>query len=352
MRNLAIDHLRGWGILFIVLGHILGAGCHLSTGTTQTFCTLGYKYFYAFHVPLFFVVAGMTFTQHTWKDFFIRRFNRLLIPYFVFGIASIVFYWGMTSFSTPLLLGSDTTGYYSGKAIALPLWKMLVNLLVGGWWPLGFVANSVLWFIPVLFAVECAAQGVSRFIHSKWVWGALAVGLWCFDIFFSLPQLPWGLSRILQYLPYFIVGICVGKEMLPNLIRGWGTVAATLMILLFGALAIWNPWQWYEKSLWQHAYSTILTFGNIFAWWMLSQCLSVKCVAQCGIWSLGIMLMHKFPVLFFQNTFLPIRNLFKAGLGEALLGSVIVFAASMLCCAFACIVILKTAPRLLGTSHR
>ncbi len=119
-RNVGIDVLRGWGILFIVLGHIVGAGSHLSTGMAQDFCTAGYKYFYAFHVPLFFVVAGMTFRQLAWKDFLIRRAQRLLIPYFIFGLFSIALYWLMCSLSTQILQGSDTTGYYGGKAVALP----------------------------------------------------------------------------------------------------------------------------------------------------------------------------------------------------------------------------------------
>ncbi len=127
-----LDILRGLGILFIVLGHIVGAGCHLSQGFTQEFCEGAYKYFYAFHVPLFFVVAGMTFNRQPWKDFFKKRFFRLLVPYFIFGVMAATIYSLTTSVSTELLTASDTTGYYQGKTAGITFGQQLLNLILGG----------------------------------------------------------------------------------------------------------------------------------------------------------------------------------------------------------------------------
>ncbi len=350
-RNVGIDVFRGWGILFIVLGHIVGAGSHLSIGLAQDFCTAGYKYFYAFHVPLFFVVAGMTFRQLAWKDFLIRRTRRLLIPYFIFGLVSIALYWLVCSLSTQILQGSDTTGYYIGKAVALPLWQMVTNLVLGGWWPLGFVANGVLWFIPVLFAVEIVAQGCSRICKTWWLWWLLAAVAFIGMIYLPIPKLPWGFSPVPKYLPYFIIGLLIGPreiQLRKDVLLG----LSLFLIIVFGGLAIWNPWQWYERTLGLHLLSIAVTLGNIAGWWGLSRVCPWHGIAQCGIWSLGIMLLHKFPVLFVQNTLAPVRNLFTQGLFGTLLGIGITFILSLGMTLLACWLLLRYVPFVLGAKKR
>lgn len=347
-RFVALDVLKGWGILFIVLGHVVGAGCHLSTGTTQAFCEGAYKYFYAFHVPLFFFAAGMTSRQRPWREFLIGKGCRLLVPYVVFGVASILLYAVLQAGAESLLTGHDTTGYYMEKTDALPLGLTFLNLLLGGWWPLGFAANSVLWFIPALFSVELVAQGVSRGLRCcRLAWLALAVLLWVLLPFVKLPQLPWALSLVPKYLPYFIVGMLVGLRDIPG--RRLVCLAGSLILILgFGLLAVLNPWQYFSRTVWQHAYTTFLTLGNIAGWWLLSQTLPWRAVAFCGVSSLGIMLMHKFPVLFVQNFLAPVRNLFTGSIPLAVAGTVGVTLFAVGMCFVAQTVIARWMPWALG----
>lgn len=351
MRLAWIDNLRGIGILFIVLGHVVGAGCHLSTGASQEFCDAAYKYFYAFHVPLFFVVAGMTFKRQEWGRFFKSRFLRLLVPYFVFGVAAAVIYSLMQSGASGLLNGTATTSYYQGKAVNVSFCDQLVNLALGGWHELGFVGNSVLWFIPALFSVELVAQSIARLEgfsgKKRCVWGVAAVAALSAYMWVRLPQLPWALGMAPKYLPYFILGIAVGKRTL-NVDRKWLFAGAFPAVLVFGCLAVVNPYQWYEKCAWQHLVSIGIAVGNIFAWQGIAQSVSGKWLEWCGVWSLGIMLMHKYPMLLVQNYFSPVRGLFGGGVPGMLLGVAIVFFCSVGACVAACVVLRRFAPRVLG----
>lgn len=347
-RSVALDVLKGWGILFIVLGHIVGAGSHLATGATQAFCDDGYKYFYAFHVPLFFVAAGMTFRQRPWGEYLRGRFFRLLVPYFVFGVVSILLYALLQGLSTALLTGYDTTGYYVRKTEALPWGRALLNLLLGGWWPLGFAANSVLWFIPALFSVELIAQAFARVFRGNGkAWGGLAVVLWGIDCLVPMPRLPWGLSLVPEYLPYFVVGSLIGLAEWPGrqAVRRWAGVG---LIVAFGILAVLNPWQYFPKTVVQYALTVVLALGNVAGWWLLSQAMPLRWVAYCGASSLAVMLMHKFPVLFLQNACNPVRSLFAGGIGEALLGVALVFVFAVGCCLLAGCLLLRHFPWALG----
>lgn len=347
-RSIGLDVLKGWGILFIVLGHVVGAGSHLASGATQAFCEGAYKYFYAFHVPLFFVAAGMTFRQRSWGNFLKGKSYRLLVPYFVFGLVSIFLYACLQSLSETVLKEHDTTGYYTAKTEALSLGDQCLNLLLGGWWPLGFAANSVLWFIPALFSVELVAQGVSRGLRDcRGAWLLVALLLWIVDALGSLPRFPWALALVPKYLPYFVIGMLVGLREFPGA-RLLRFVEAVVLIGLFGGLAVLNPWQYYPKAVWCQAYTFFLTLGNIMGWWLLSQILPWRAVAFCGASSLGIMLVHKFPVLFAQNFLDPVRNLFTGSISLAVAGTVGVTLFAVGMCFVAQMVIARWMPWVLG----
>ena len=77
-----IDIVKFWGMLAIVWGHTL------SSGNVR-------HYLYSFHVPLFFFVIGLYFSepkQSFWK-FTAKKTKALLIPFFSFAIISILIYY-------------------------------------------------------------------------------------------------------------------------------------------------------------------------------------------------------------------------------------------------------------------
>lgn len=67
-RNIAIDILKGIGILLVILGHMK---------INETFRT----FIFSFHMPLFFLVAGLFYHVKPIKESLQRDVKRLLIPY-------------------------------------------------------------------------------------------------------------------------------------------------------------------------------------------------------------------------------------------------------------------------------
>ncbi len=70
-----IDILKGFGIIFMILGHV----------------SIGYpieKYISSFHMPLFFCVSGFLYVNRNldFKSFNQKKVKRLLRPYVIFGI--------------------------------------------------------------------------------------------------------------------------------------------------------------------------------------------------------------------------------------------------------------------------
>jgi fucose 4-O-acetylase-like acetyltransferase len=69
MRDATFDMLKGIGILLVIIGH--------------TFMKEIGPYIQAFHMPLFFMVAGYFFKYKPVKDQVIRDFRRLISTLFV-----------------------------------------------------------------------------------------------------------------------------------------------------------------------------------------------------------------------------------------------------------------------------
>ena len=77
MRNATFDMLKGIGILLVIIGH--------------TFMKEIGPYIQAFHMPLFFIVAGYFFKYRSVKDQFVRDLRRLIVPYlFVVTITTLI----------------------------------------------------------------------------------------------------------------------------------------------------------------------------------------------------------------------------------------------------------------------
>lgn len=344
-----IDGLKGWGIAFIVLGHIIGAGCHLSTGSTQVFCDLGYKYFYAFHVPLFFFVSGTTFKQRDWGAFLKGKFYRLLIPYFFFGLCSILIYEVFDQLAISILQGNETTTYYQGKAQEVSVLAQVSGLLLGGFGGSHcFIANAVLWFIPVLFTLEVTMQWIIRLSKSRWMLAVFGGLIFLFVAFYRhhLPRLPWGGDLVPIYIPFFILGKLWGYKSIPRC--WWSIVLSILLMIGFGALAVINPYQYFPKTGWQYGITFLVTCGNIAAWTLMSNLWAWRGLVFLGHISLVVMFCHKFPVLFMQNFLSPIRQLFTKTIPLTLFATGMVFFVTIACCIGIYLILIRGCPWMIG----
>lgn len=301
-----IDMLKGWGILFIVIGHIVGSLVHLTDGALQSGCVLVYKYIYSFHVPLFFFIAGLTFKPYPLRSFWVKKWNRLLLPYFAFALFSILIYALVGEGALRILQHAEVTGYYNAKETTYSVPQWILGLVLGGWKSDVFLVNSVLWFIPVLFSLELLVQVCNKFLQRPITVCAVGIFVLVGLPFYEpvLPTLPWGFERVFRYLPYFLLG----GLFKPLQIRGkeWKIwIQASLILVGCGAGAIISPFSYFAGKLGPLLLSFLLAGGNIIGWWLVSHVFTVDYIVRLGRASLVIMLFHKFPVIYILNVLLP-----------------------------------------------
>lgn len=67
-RDAALDILKGFGIIFVLVGHSMGGIVH--------------NFIYSFHIPLFFLVSGYLYKQRPFKEQVKKDWSRLMIPFF------------------------------------------------------------------------------------------------------------------------------------------------------------------------------------------------------------------------------------------------------------------------------
>lgn len=171
-RDLTIDTAKGAGICLVVLGHCVPCDSAL------------YHYIYLFHMPLFFLLAGMFVRPCTVGDCLRRRTRRLLVPY--------LFYW-LYARAFPYIIGVVQMCDFTFANVSF-------DLLSGG--VLWFLLS--LWTLHLLWAVGC--------LLGRWRWLLFivltAAGLWLAR---AGVHLPFYLSQTFLMLPFFAVGWVFGN---------------------------------------------------------------------------------------------------------------------------------------------
>lgn len=309
-RELWIDRCKGALILLVVLGHAIGTGRYLGASDGIPWMNFAYQYIYAFHMPAFFLLAGVTWrtvssgTAREFAAFAGKKARRLLVPYLVFGLASIVFYLLFASASYDALRTTD--GYYAAKG-GMSLGFCLKTLVCASGWPdgQGFAYNSVLWFLPALFTLEIAYWVVDRFLPRRipqLVIGIAALMLGWVVSHSGCFYLPWGLGRLPMNLVYFLIGrwfvpLSAGVALSrPRRILSGLALAGCAALLGFLCWTAPNPWVCAFKVEWHLAYAAMAVVGALLCV-AAARLFDVKAFASLGLCSLGIMLMHKFVVM-------------------------------------------------------
>lgn len=139
MRISWIDIAKGIGILLVVAGH--SAAINLFGGYVG-------RWIASFHMPLFFVMAGLCFDEKrysSWFQYLKRKLTALGYPYVMLSVF-------LALLSVALYFGDDPTmGFWRQM-------KMMVELSP---------RISPFWFILVLFSVEIAYWVVAKLIKSE-----------------------------------------------------------------------------------------------------------------------------------------------------------------------------------------
>jgi len=170
-----VDNLKFIGILAVILGHI-----------SSPFSS----FIFAWHMPLFFIVAGffINFTED-FKTFFLKSFKRLMLPYFIFSLIGL----SIEIIKRNLLNREsiDILNELQGIFIYMDM-ESLINSYA-----------FVLWFLPALFFAKLILYLIKNYVRNKII--QILVVLVLFLISFQV-ELPFGLDNALNGLIFIFIG--------------------------------------------------------------------------------------------------------------------------------------------------
>ena len=325
-----VDIAKAIGIFCIVLGHITGEGALK-------------RYVYSFHIPLFFFLSGATFRVNG-KPF--ARFARdkalgLLVPYAAFALVSQLVYIAMQLAASSVM--------QAGRSFTI----------AEGW--LGIIwgnveANRGLWFLPCLFLMSLMLYPIVKRLEEN-APGARAPAIAAMvisaaytaadSLWLHIGNLPWKLDAALKLLTFALAGWFFthgAVRIRPAAAR----ILGAALLALGGAAGIFlNERIMYLGSI----YRNIPVFYLSSASSVLGICLLLMHIPGCrmleyvGRRTLAILVMHKFPILFFEWICPGVKGWLAAGLPGAEIAVAVV---SIALCCIAEKIILKICPRALG----
>lgn len=289
-----IDTLRAFAVFAIVLGHTLRNA------------TVVYPWLYSFHVPLCVLTSGIVFHvgQKKFGTFLKEKFRALMIPYYCFALISIVIY---------AILGSKMEKTVGGGYDVSPLQSVIGMLYANS--GTGLMRwNMPLWYIPMIFVLLLMAFWIFRSKDNlKWnITVFLLSALVAFILYekIRLPNLPFGLETAIYMFPFFTLGKVIGS------VKGELTeentlvkIAVTVGCLAVGTfMTIGNGQVSYNAdSYGTHGFGYFLVMAGMLCvgFVSLAMCFpnGVTPINYIGRNTVGIMVMHKFPILFFVGLF-------------------------------------------------
>ncbi len=288
-----IDRWRGILIFQIVAFHVFGIASNYIPSDRDSLTPI-VKWIESYHVVAFFALTGVVWTT---KASFIRflsgKARRLLIPYFVFG--------GLWALCFLVLAKQFPADYISIDSFAW--WQPFASVLFCNGYPNGLGARVInaLWFLPAMFTTSVTYYFVDRYLPRCRYQLLLLLPLYALYHMLSGVNLPWDIDRI----PYFMLYIILGRWMLPRAPIQWvakhwfGGLIAALVLYVFAAGHSFIKLCFSEMGIsgWSWIFTTMVL---VFASAILAQAVRWNALGIVGRASLGILVIHKFPILAIQ----------------------------------------------------
>lgn len=188
-----IDALRGFAIVLVLLGHIPGIPDWL------------FKWIYAFHIPLFFVISGYLYNQEKWKELglknlVISKAKSHLLPFIVISISISIIE------IVKLLIFSNVIYWEEFFKYVFDYLKWILFQIDGD-----FCGSLIagLWFLPTLFISTIMLYLINSNKYKKIVYCVIASILILVVKYYSLTNIPWHLDVALLGSMYMMFGIFI-----------------------------------------------------------------------------------------------------------------------------------------------
>lgn len=193
MRDSSIDACKGIGLVLVILGHTSGLPTSI------------HEVVYSFHMPMFFMLSGLTFgssrKHRPALEYIFKRIFRLITPAWTMGVICgfpflIFLATGRRGISPDIFL-QKLTGTILGYS------KVELNFL-----------TSPLWFLFCLFLIESTASVACKIIRKNFSIFLTAAGIIGMIYFRPTQDLPFGLAGFFIGTTFFGIGIFVNE--VPN----------------------------------------------------------------------------------------------------------------------------------------
>ena len=274
-----IDSAKGLGIILIFVGHIW------SLHDTSVF----YDWMYAFHVPLFFFVSGLTLKTHVgpFLGLVVRKVRTILAPYFFYAFIGYVFYVG--GYIAASLAGRQIEQFDYG--LLYPLLGIFHGTLGDG-----NLVNSPLWFLPALFITFLIGYAVNTYISRHGlrvlvVASLTALGIWIGEDL----QVPFGMVPALIALAFFQAGYYFHHFNVASRIPRGGKWLLLLLLFPLSLAAPVNGFVGMGRGVVNDPVLFLLfAFGGVLMSTLLVQLLGARgqMLAWVGQHSLAILVIH------------------------------------------------------------
>lgn len=319
-----IDIAKGIAISAIVIGHV-------STG-------LLWDAFLIFATASFFLLSGLTFYYDGeaggigWRrngspvSFLKKTAGRLLFPYAVWGLISIVIY---------MILGRVAVSVLGLENDSVDLLHNLLGLLFGNSASGYFDWNRPLWFLPCLFIVEVIAYAVLRLTEKNQmlqtsaavVTAILSLGWLYFLSLHESETFIWFFETetALAMLSFFMIGVLIRRFYI-NLSEKDTKPVVRVILALVGIICIAVIFYTVSK---RGGADTRTDLYRGFGWYMMGAWLGIIMVllvslamtrlkafsffSYIGKRTLPILVMHKFPILLFRMVIPGLKGWLDSG---------------------------------------
>lgn len=199
-----IDQARGLSIFLVVYGHNF---------------PVNEPYIYSFHVPLFFLIAGLFHPKEVTINTVKRRAKMILIPYFFWATALFLFW-----FFAGRKYGESAT-------VALSPLDNFIGIFYAQGGPEYMDWGIPMWFLPCIFLVFLFFSGIRKIknnILTAIVFTVLVTGGFLWAVFTDI-HLPWSIDVALVAMGFYGIGYVLKEQ----LVRISQFKALSLMTILF-----------------------------------------------------------------------------------------------------------------------
>lgn len=335
-----IDTARALLMILVVFGH------SIRPGHVQAFIM-------SFAIPCFFIISGLIFEKKDLKCDFVYRFKRFLIPYYFFGVVSVLIY---------CFIGKYIFSYMNLKISDTSFFPNFLGLLYANGRSKYMKWNTPLYYLPLCFSTGIIVNFLENIIYKRNNGNYLRVCYIIIGFFITYILLK---NKKYIFLPLFIeeaifcsslmeLGVISKKILTAEFNRGRLLIYSLAMFICGYFVAISNiPYGFHKFVLGNNYFVFVINclFLSIALLFFAKGIKSNKYISIVGTNTIGIMCMHKFPTIFFTS-FIPFfhNSIIEtnANISLKILAALIITIISIVLCLICIYNIMMICPNILG----